>query len=140
MSNDKAVLDASKAHPTTVRFIEAQVGSVDWNKVIELGLNQVADEIKRNNYTREYTQSLIKQPVVSDRPRPINHLVTEAISSGIDNFEDLTKYVSEQGREISVSSPNDLQMTNRYHYHDKWLLARTNGQYRVNSRGDIYSA
>ena len=123
-------------NPTAVNFIIANRQNIPWSRVISIGLESIVNEIKQHQDIQRYTQSFIK-PDTSSKPRPLKFVIDEALASGIDNWNTLVEYCNEQGHLINPNSPNDVPMNNRYFYHNKYLMGRTEGQYYVTSTGEI---
>ena len=134
------MLETLLRNRTSLNYIQSRTCGVpiDYKKLVELGVEALTNQIKRQEYTRECTQAFIK-PDTSDRPRPLSFLINDAISSGVDTWLDLVKYVAEAGREINASSGNDINIARPYYKESKYLEARTNGEYSVGLRGQIYN-
>ena len=133
--SDKQILDAAKSQPTSIKYLETQRGKVDYQKIFELGIETYINQIKQEQATREYTQSFVKAN--HSTKRPLKFVLDEALASGVDTWDEFSKYISEQGYNIDVKSGNTIDIARPYYNESKWLEARTEGQYTVGLQGQI---
>ena len=130
-------------HKISIQYIEAKTGRpIDWDAVVEAGLEQVKSQIDRQRYLETHLSAAVSKLATQPKPVPRNVAIRDNIES-VSTWNNLIEEINNRYQDLapdlsSVKPPTTPPVANhKYYFESQCVEKATNGNYRVDKVGNI---